>query len=228
MLAFERFEVLSFDCYGTLIDWRRGILDAVRPVLARHGIAAGEDQILQTYSRLEAEIEAGPYRPYRRILRGVMARMCGGFGFEPDDNERDIIASTLPDWPPFEDTVAALKSLKSRYRLAIISNTDNDLFAGTNTHLEVSFDHIITAAHVGAYKPDRRVFQFAFDKIGLPKEKILHVAQSLFHDHVPAKELGLTTIWINRRRALPGRVSSAARPDAEFPDLASLVKAIGL
>jgi len=228
MLAFEQFEVVSFDCYGTLIDWRRGILDAVRPVLARHGITSSEDQILDLYSRLEAEVEAGSYKPYRRILREVMTRMCEGFGFEPDDADVDVIAWSLADWPPFEDTVAALKSLKSRYQLAIISNTDDDLFGGTNRHLEVPFDYVITAAQVGAYKPDHRVFQFAFDKIGMPKEKILHVAQSLFHDHAPAKELGLTTVWINRRPALPGRISSAARPDAEFPDLASLVKAIGL
>jgi len=228
MLAFEQFELVSFDCYGTLIDWRRGILDAVGPVLSRHGITAGEDEILDSYSRLEAEVEAGVYKPYRRILREVMARMCKGFGFEADDAESEIIASSLPDWPPFEDSVAALKSLKTRYQLAIVSNTDDDLFAGTNRHLDIRFDYIITAARAGAYKPDHRVFQFAFDEIGLPKEKILHVAQSLFHDHVPAKELGLTTVWINRRRALPGRVSSAARPDAEFPDLASLVKAIGL
>jgi 2-haloacid dehalogenase len=134
----------------------------------------------------------------------------------------------LPDWPPFSDTVAALEALKSRYRLAIISNTDDDLFAGTNRHLGVKFDYIITAAQVGAYKPSPKMFEYALDKIGFDKSKLLHVAQSLFHDHVTAKQLGLSTVWVNRQRALPGRVSLAANPDAEYPDLASLVRAMGL
>jgi 2-haloacid dehalogenase len=227
-LDFHRFEVLSFDCYGTLIDWRHGILNAVRPVLSKHGVSLAEEKILETYSRYEAEIEAGPYRPYRDILSEVMVQICGEFGIKPTDTERDIIGTTLPDWPPFEDTVDALNALKTRYQLAIISNTDDDLFAGTNRRLEVSFDHIITAAQVGAYKPSPRVFEHALAKIGCGKGKLLHVAQSLYHDHVPAKKLGLSAVWINRRQALPSRVTTAARLDAEFPDLAALVKATGI
>ncbi|MCX6834542.1 MAG: HAD hydrolase-like protein [candidate division Zixibacteria bacterium] len=152
-LNFHQFKVLSFDCYGTLIDWERGILGAVRPVLERHNITITDDRILETYAQIEAEVEAGLYRPYRDILHTVMTTISERFEFVPNNTECNAIVASLPNWPPFSDTVAALKALKSRYRLAIISNIDDDLFAGTNRHLGVEFDYIITAAQVGAYKP---------------------------------------------------------------------------
>lgn len=226
-LNFHQFEVLSFDCYGTLIDWERGILGAVRPVLDLHGIAIADDRILETYAQIESEVEAGPYRPYRDILRTVMTGMSERFGFVPNNTESDAIVSSLPSWPPFNDTVAALRALKSRYRLAIISNVDDDLFAGTNRHLGVRFDYIITAAQVGAYKPSPRVFEYALQKIGCHKNELLYVAQSLYHDHVPAKRFGLSTVWINRRQGKlgPGATPTAsATPDAEFSGLEELVK----
>lgn len=230
-MRFDQFEVISFDCYGTLIDWEHGILGAVKPVLAEHGIAVSNDNILETYARLESEIESGPYQPYRKIVRAVMTRMAERFGFIPNDTECDVIVSSLANWPPFEDTVAALRVLKSRYRLAIISNIDDDLFAGTNLRLGIEFDYIITAAQVGAYKPSMRVFEYAFQKIGCQKGEWLHVAQSLYHDHVPAQRLGLGTVWIDRRQDQPGSGATpeaVATPDATFPDLTSLVREMGL
>jgi 2-haloacid dehalogenase len=230
-LDFHRFEVLSFDCYGTLIDWERGILDAVKPVLSNHKIVAADETILETYAQIESEAEAGPYQSYRHILRTVMIRMSKRFGFVPDNTECNAIVASLPNWPPFEDTVAALKALQSRFRLAIISNVDDDLFAGTNRHLGVEFDYIITAAQVGAYKPSPKVFEYALGKIGCDKSKLLHLAQSLYHDHVPAKRLGLSTVWINRRQGKAGSgatLPADATPDAQFPDLASLVRAMGV
>lgn len=228
MIDYDQFDLLTFDCYGTLIDWRSGILGALSPLLAEHGVAVEDDQILQTYAEIEAEIQAGPYKSYASVLRELLAKLAERFGFLPGPAEFGVIVDSLPAWPPFDDTVESLKKLKTKYKLGIISNTDDDLFAQTNKRLEVEFDYIITAAQAGAYKPDHKMFNFAFDKIGLPREKVLHIAQSLFHDHLPAKELGLTTVWINRSKMIPGRISSAVRPDAEFPDLASLVKAVGL
>jgi 2-haloacid dehalogenase len=228
VLNFDSYRVLTFDCYGTLIDWRNGILGALSPLLAEHGVAVEDDQILQTYAEIEAEIQAGPYKSYASVLRELAVKLAERFGFLPGPAEFGVMVDSLPNWLPFDDTVESLNKLKTKYQLGIISNTADDLFAQTNKRLEVEFDYIITAAQAGAYKPDHKVFNLAFDKIGLPREKILHVAQSLFHDHIPAKELGLTTVWINRSKMIPGRVSSAVSPDAEFPDLASLVKAVGL
>ena len=228
MLNFDQFQVLTFDCYGTLIDWRTGILGVLRPLLIEHDIAVGDDQILETYSEIEAEIQAGPYMPYASVLLRLTAQLGTRFGFSPNASELDCLIKSFGDWPPFDDTVDALKVLKTKYRLGIISNTDDDLFALTNKRLEVEFDYIVTAARVGAYKPDHRMFHAAFEEIGSPLDKILHVAQSLFHDHVPGKKLGLSTVWINRNKLIPGRATEKVTPDAEFPDLASLVKAVGL
>jgi 2-haloacid dehalogenase len=230
-LNFPQFKVLSFDCYGTLIDWERGILGAVRPVLDRHDKTVTDDRILEIYAQIESDIEAGPYRPYRDILHTVMTVMSERLGFVPKNTENNAIVTSLPSWPPFSDTVAALRDLKSRYRLAIISNVDDDLFAVTNRHLGVKFDYIITAAQVGAYKPSPRVFEHALQEIGCQKNELLHVAQSLYHDHVPAKLLGLSTVWINRRQGKPGpgaTPAATARPDAEYPSLVELVKAMRL
>lgn len=231
MLNYDQFKILTFDCYGTLIDWETGILNVLRPLLIEHGVAVGDDQILETYSEIEAAIEAGSYKPYRAVLSGVMVNFGQQFGFSPKPHEFTALADSIADWPPFEDTIDALKALKSKFQLGIISNIDDDLFKGSNKQLQVEFDHIITAEQVGAYKPSLKNFEFAVERIRLPKENILHVAQSLFHDHVPAKQFGLRTVWINRRRSQVGSGATPpaqAKPDAEFPDLASLVKAAGL
>ena len=230
-LNLRQFEVLSFDCYGTLIDWERGILGAIKPVLLAHKVVVSDEAVLETYAAIESEIESGPYRSYRNILHTVMTRISERFGFIPNNTECDAIVSSLPDWPPFGDTVEALQALKERHRLAIISNVDDDLFAATNRHLGVEFDYIITAAQVGAYKPSPRVFEYALGKIGCDKSRLLHVAQSLYHDHVPAKRLGLSTAWINRRQGKAGSGATPmaeAAPDGEFPDLKALLSAISI
>ena len=231
MIDFSRFEVFSFDCYGTLIDWESGILAALRPILGTRGIAVTDEQILELYGELESEIESAGYQPYRAILRQVVDRMGKRLDFAPTDAERNCLVDSLGRWPAFGDTVEALRALKAKYRLAIISNVDDDLFALTNKTLQVDFDYVITAAQAGAYKPSEQVFHYALKKIGVDKERILHVAQSLFHDHTPAQRLGFTTVWIDRRRGKAGGGAtppSAVRPDAEFPDLKSLVSAMGL
>jgi 2-haloacid dehalogenase len=230
-MNYPYFTHLSFDCYGTLIDWETGILSALRPLLERHGVSATEEQVLRLYTQYEAEQEAGEYRSYRRVLQEVTERLASAFGFAPAQADRDILPNSVGQWPPFPDTVEALGRLKTRYRLVILSNIDDTLFAETQRQLKVPFDAVITAEQVGSYKPDRANFQFLLNRLGVPRERILHVAQSLYHDHVPARELGFSTVWVNRRSRLPGTglsLPAQVTPDLEVPNLKSLADAMGL
>lgn len=220
-------DVLSFDCYGTLIDWERGIGDALRPLLQRHGIQRDEREILELFARLESALEAGTYVSYRDVLRGVVAGFGEQLGFEPEEEDLDVLVRSLPDWPPFPDTADALLALKQRFRLAIISNVDDDLFAGTSRHLPVAFDWVITAQQVGSYKPSLRNFEVALERIAVPRRRLLHVAQSLYHDIAPARRRGIRTVWVNRRSDKPGAGATPpaqAQPDVEVPDLATLAQ----
>jgi 2-haloacid dehalogenase len=230
MLDFDRSTHLTFDCYGTLIDWERGILAALRPVLDRHRIALTDDQALELYGEFESAAEAGPYRPYRDVLAMVMDGFGERLGFAPSADERASLAASVGDWPPFPDTVAALRALARRFRLVILSNVDDDLFAGSAKRLGVEFAAVITAQQVGSYKPDPRNFRALLDRLDIPPDRVLHVAQSLFHDIAPAHALGLTTVWVNRRHDRPGSGATppaTARPDLEVPDLATLAHLTG-
>jgi len=223
-IDFERFEVLTFDCYGTLIDWEAGILAGLRRALDARGVAAGDDDLLERYARHEAAIEAGEYRRYRDVLALALRGVCAEIGVEPSDEEAAAFGGSVGEWPAFPDSPDALARLARRFRLGVITNCDDDLFAASNRRLGVTFDWVITAEQIGSYKPDRRNFEVAFERIGVPRERILHVAQSLFHDHVPAKELGLTTAWIDRRRGRPGSGATppaTAVPDVAVPDMAT-------
>jgi 2-haloacid dehalogenase len=216
-MTFSQFECLTFDCYGTLIDWETGILSALKPILQGHHRDLTDDGILELYGTLEAQIQSGDYLPYRLVLQRVTQRLGARLSFPLYEGEATVLAESMKDWPAFPDTVAALKRLKKRYKLAIISNTDDDLFADTAKTLEVPFDYVITAQQVGRYKPSHRNFERALEIIGLPKEKILHCAQSIFHDVVPAKALGISNVWVNRRAGKPG--GGATKGSTERPDL---------
>ena len=225
MIDLQQYEVLTFDCYGTLIDWESGLHGALRRVLDAHNVHVEDDALLDLYAELETAKESGPYLHYRAILREVVLRVGQRLGFTPSAEEAASLAESIRDWPPFPDTVEALQALKSRYRLAILSNIDDDLFAGSAARLGVAFDEVITAEQVGSYKPSENNFKAALDRVGAPKEKVLHVAQSLYHDIVPAKALGLSTVWVNRRKGRPGSGATPAadaRPDLEVPDLRTL------
>lgn len=227
-LDYGRFEALTFDCYGTLIDWETGILAALRASLAVHGLEPSDDELLERYSRAEATAEAGPYLRYREVLARCLRQVSGHYGVEPSDTAAAAFGASVADWPAFPDSTAALRRLKARFRLGVITNCDDDLFAASNVRLGVEFDWVVTAQSVGSYKPDSRNFEAAFARMGLPRERILHVAQSLFHDHVPARRLGLSTVWIDRRHDRPGFGASppaSVRPDATFPDVASFATA---
>lgn len=228
MLPFDRFEALTFDCFGTLVDWESGILDALLPVARRHGVEADPERLLRLYADAESELEAGPYLPYKEVLARVMERVGGALGFEPDAEERGRLARTLPTWPLFPDTVTSLATLARRYRLAIVSNVDDDLFVGVARRLAAPFDAVITAEQVGSYKPAPAHFLRALKTLRLPAERVLHVAQSRFHDVAPARALGFTTVWVNRRSGREGSGATregGATPHLEVPDLASLARA---
>ena len=219
---FTRFDAITFDCYGTLIDWEQGILNALQPVLAPRGIDTTEDELLERYARHEAELEAGPYLPYREILAESLRRLCGELGFDPSDADADGFARAVGEWPAFHDTAPALRRLQQRFRLGVITNCDRDLFALSNRRLGVTFDWIVAAEDARAYKPSLAPFEFAFATMDVPRERILHTAQSLFHDHVPGKQLGLTTVWVDRRHDREGfgaTPPAAATPDLTVPDM---------
>lgn len=225
---FSRFRVFSFDCYGTLIDWETGILSALRPLLATHGKSLGDAALLELYGELEADAEAEhgqPFLNYHDVLQSVVRGFGERLGFNPSESEVKSLSASVPSWQPFPDTVEALRKLKTRYRLAIISNIDDVLFAASARKLQVNFDYVITAQQAQAYKPSLKIFHLAQQRIGLPPEQWLHAGQSVYHDVIPAKSLGLATVWVNRasRRHGIGAVRSAAgQPDLEVPDLKTL------
>ncbi len=223
------FKVLTFDCYGTLIDWETGIVRAVQGVLGAHGRELPPARILEHFARFESSIQAGPYLAYREVLSRVVDEFGRELGFAPSPAERASLPESIADWTPFDDTIDALRTLASRHRLAVISNVDDDLFAFSRRRLGVEFDEVVTAQQVGAYKPDQRNFELAVERLGLPVNAILHVAQSLFHDVVPAKRLGWATVHVNRVSPHGGSGATmpvSARPDLEVPDLATLARMV--
>jgi 2-haloacid dehalogenase len=231
MLNFDSFSALTFDCYGTLIDWETGLWGALGPILDSHHVPLGQEQALERYAALEAALEAGPYQEYRQILRQVLEGLGQQLDFAPTAAELQGFSESVRDWPAFPDSPAALHALQRKYKLAILSNIDDDLFAYSAQRLQTTFDFVITAQQARSYKPSLNNFKLAFQRLGLPPKRILHVAQSLFHDHVPAKSLGMSTVWVNRRHARPGFGATPpadATPDLEVPDLQSLAKTIGL
>jgi 2-haloacid dehalogenase len=223
-------EALTFDCYGTLIDWETGLLAALRPVLDAHGAEAPDEVLLEAFGRHETALEAGEYLSYREVLAGVLRAIGDDFGFSPTGSELEAFSSSVGEWPPFADSPGALERLGRRFRLGVITNCDDDLFVRSAERLGVEFDWVITAELARSYKPSHRNFELALLTIGLPPERVLHVAQSLFHDHVPAKELGLSTVWVDRRRGKPGAGATPpaeGSPDLTVPDMASLAELAG-
>lgn len=225
-------KALTFDCYGTLIDWEKGILSALRPWLHRDGIILDDARLLEEFGRAESRIERdNPSVPYSDILRHVHHSLARTFGLAEDINEASRFAGSVGDWPPFPDTVEALKDLQTQFKLVIVSNTDHVSFTQTQRRLGITFDAVIVAEDVGAYKPDHRMFNRALEvlsEFGIGREQVIHVAQSLYHDHVPAKELGLTTVWVDRYRGSRGpgatpAVAAEVRPDHTVTTLRELV-----
>jgi 2-haloacid dehalogenase len=199
------FSALTFDCYGTLIDWETGILAALRPWRAVNGVEVGDEELLTAFGRAESRREAAdPTAPYPRILAGVLEDLAQELGTTASPEEAQAFGGSVKDWPVFSDSPEALAYLKGHYKLVIVSNVDRGSFRHSNARLGVSFDAVVTAEDAGAYKPAPNHFRLALAKLaelGIAKDQVLHVAQSLYHDHVPAQRLGLRTMWVNRRAA---------------------------
>jgi len=225
------FKTLTFDCYGTLVDWEAGILGVLRPWAGRAGIVAGDEELLAAFADAETRVQqAMPRALYPDVLRGVHARIAAHWGKLADASDADALAESVGDWPAFADSPAALARLKRHHKLVIVSNIDRASFARSQKKLGVEFDAVVTAEEVGAYKPDLRMFRRALEVVGawgVTPRQVLHVAQSLYHDHVPAKALGLATVWVNRRSGRSGggaapAPSTPVQPDLEVASLAAL------
>jgi 2-haloacid dehalogenase len=222
-LDFGAFDALTFDCYGTLIDWETGLIAALRGALGP--VTVDDETLLGAYARHEAALEAGPYLRYREVLATAVRRMAADLGTRVSDEDAATVGGSVVAWPAFPDSAEALSRLHRRFRLGVITNCDDDLFAASARRLATTFDEVVTAQQAGVYKPSTRGFELMFERLGLPRDRILHVAQSLFHDHVPAKALGLTTVWVNRRQGRPGSGATPradATPDLTVPDMATL------
>ncbi len=244
--SLRRAETLTFDCYGTLIDWRAGLTASLVRMFGDQ-CASQMEETLAAYFALEAEVQTEPFRTYREVLTEVTGRLSDRFGWTPPRQGPGMLADLLPTWPPFPDTVATLRRLKQRFRLGVLSNIDRDLFAGTAVLLRddraaygsagksqtdandasstrtqpakdggmLPFDFLVTAEDVRAYKPDHAHFARCFSTHA-PSDRVVHVAQSLFHDGVPAQQLGFAFVWINRYNDTN---DTTAEPLAEFGDL---------
>lgn len=223
MFDADRYEWLSFDCYGTLVDWESGICRAVSEVLEPHGVELSDPEILVLFSKVEPAIQQScGYVEYRIVLDRVMVECGRELGIELTGADTARLADSLPDWPVFPDVPDALNSLKSRYKLAVISNVDDDLFASTSEAIGVDFDVVVTAQQVRSYKPDLRNFTVASERMRVEKPRWLHVAESLYHDIAPANRLGIDSVWVNRSGRGGGTRRTNAVPNVEVADLAEL------
>ena len=227
------FKALTFDCYGTLIDWETGILDGLRPWQRRAAIKATDDKLLEAFAEIESAIQTEhPAMLYPDTLATALKKLAGRYQSSATGDEARAFGQSVKDWPAFPDSAAALAYLKRHYKLVIVSNIDRASFRHSNDRLGVAFDQVVTAEDVGSYKPALAHFHAALGwlaKAGVPKARVLHTAQSLFHDHVPAKRLGLATLWINRRAGRPGGGATAAapeevKPDWEVPSMAAMIE----
>ena len=216
---------LTLDCYGTLIDWEAGTIAALRPLLDRHGVALSDDEIIVACQGLEEPLCQPPYKSYKEVLAGVVEGFGRRFSFPIGAEERDMLAVSVPSWRPFPDTVDALRALGRRYRLAVISNIDDHLFAATARLLGVAFDAVVTAEQAQCYKPHQAIFEEALRRLEAEPGSVAHVAEGT--TEIPtARRLGCATVWV-RRNGRSGRLLTEA-PDLEVPDLRSLVGYLGV
>jgi 2-haloacid dehalogenase len=217
------FKALTFDCYGTLIDWESGMLEALRPLTDRLPKALPRDAILEAHARQESDQQRfTPHMRYSDLLAVVYKRLAEQWGIPADHDACAAYGNSVKDWPAFPDSADALAYLKEHYKIIILSNVDNASFSQSNVRLGLSFDAIYTAEDVGAYNPSPRNFEYMLHRIGdlgLARADVLHTAESLFHDHVPARRHGLATCWIYRRHAQEGfgaTMDPGERPETDF------------
>ena len=223
MLDFNRCQWMSFDCYGTIVDWETGISDAVSGLCARRGLGKTREEILALFADSEPKVQtSGEFLDYRRVLRDVLAIMAQQLGITLSGSEAGALSDSLPRWPVFPDAVAALRTLQTSYKLAIISNVDDDLFQQTQDVLGISFDAVVTSLQARSYKPGLGNFQLAQERMGVESANWLHVGESLYHDIGPANLLGLDSVWVNRPDRGGGTRPTDAVPSLVVPSLAEL------
>ncbi len=222
-------DLITFDCYGTLVDWETGILVAMHGVLERHEVHASAGEILTAYARAEQAAESGDYVPYREVLRRTFTGMAKDLGFSPRPDEVDTLADSIPYWSPFADTCAALRAMADRYRLGIISNVDDDMLVRTLAQLDVRFDVLVTASGAQAYKPSPAIFDAAYEAarpiLQGDRRRWLHAGCSLYHDVLPARAQGIGAVHVMRatgRESCTPTVDDPAQPDHVVADLAGL------
>ncbi|MFC5381804.1 HAD-IA family hydrolase [Aquipuribacter nitratireducens] len=229
------FDALSFDCYGTLIDWEAGLLAVLAPWARDHGLDVSDEGLLVAYSGHEAAVEREePSRLYPDVLAEAFRRTGAALGRDVDEEWARRLGGSVPDWPAFPDSADALRRLAAHYRLIILSNVHRAGFAGSNRWLGGDFARVVTAEDVGAYKPavpHFRALDAAVRELGIERSRLLHIAQSLFHDHVPARREGLRSVWIDRRHDRPGWGATPEPAgewsyDAAFPSMRAFADAV--
>jgi 2-haloacid dehalogenase len=222
----DAFDVLTFDCYGTLVDWAAGISAALQPILHAHDVEIADDELFRLYGQFERDVESGAFVEYREVLRRVTRRFGNQFGFTPTNAEVERFAKSVGDWPLFADTNAALRRISKDARLAVVSNVDDALFRDTARRIDVEFEDVITAEQVRSYKPALAHFETAFTRLGVPPNRLLHVGQSVYHDINPAGRLGLSCVWVRRYGGRFDPPAPQTDPVLTVPDLSSLADAL--
>lgn len=225
-LDLGRFDLLTFDCYGTLVDWEAGIVAAVQSIRGSRGSPA-DAAVLAAFGQAEHVVQGERYRTYREVLALTLERMGPPLGFQPTSAECDAFAASVGRWPLFPDTVDALQRLGTQFRLGIVSNVDDDLFAASGKRLGTEFDWVVTAQQVGSYKPAPAHFEEMVRRSGIPREGTLHIAQSLFHDIAPATSLGYASVHVNRPTRGGGNGATPparVRADIEVGDMAGVAE----
>ncbi|MEC9094596.1 MAG: haloacid dehalogenase type II [Planctomycetota bacterium] len=223
-MDFSRFHYISFDCYGTLIDWEAGILKTLSQPFADFQ-SVSKATVLQSFAQWESKIESGPFCSYFDVLTKVFSGLCREFNLR--ESNPHLLAESVVDWKPFDDSKESLSRLGKNFKLAILSNVDNAMFQQTQAKLTTSFHSVFTAQTIGSYKPAIENFHYLLQQLACAPTEILHVAQSLFHDHVPAKSLGITTVWVNRPSILQGQgatLPAQAKPDLTVQSMAELAE----
>lgn len=196
--AGKNIKLISFDCYGTLIDWKKGVLNSLMPLFDEYLLDVSKDEIFTLFKKFDDEIVLSDFMYYRNVLNEIMKKFSAALNINLMKTDLDCLVNSLPNWEPFQDIAENLHKLKRKYKLALITNSDNDLIEKNLVFLGVSFDYTVTSADLGSYKPSQNNFIEALRIFNLPADQIIHVAQSIYHDIVPCNQLGINNIWINR------------------------------
>ncbi len=220
-LDLRAYPTITFDCYGTLIDWEAGLLSALRPLVGRSPREVSDHEILEAFLRFDEELTRGPFVSYRTVLADTASRLGEHFGFPVTEETAQVLAQSMRDWRPFAETIPALDAIRRHCRIAIISNVDDDLIAPSLQHLSVPFDEVITSEQATCYKPSSGIFQLALRRIGEPGSRVLHVAEGL-SEAVPARALGMGSVWVCRSSRSAG--GSDAQVHMTVQNLSELVR----